>query len=245
MRRFPIALTITAAIACAILIGLGVWQLHRLAWKQALLNQIAALQTAPATPIGAALSRMSRGANLDYTRVTIDCAPAPGPSTQIFRYALREGQVNWRLMTLCNLSRGGPYDGVLLDRGLVQNLAGAMAPSALAVNPPSQVTGILRSPGATPMLGGATPTRQNGVMVVQVVDAEAVTLAARESGSTHPAPDFLAVESESPAPPGVHPAALPRDVPNNHFVYALTWFGLAVVLIWVYGAMVLRRLTHP
>jgi surfeit locus 1 family protein len=50
------------------------------------------------------------------------------------------------------------------------------------------------------------------------------------------------VESERAAPQGVVPAALPQDIPNNHFVYALTWFALAGILAWFYGALLLRRL---
>ena len=37
--------------------------------------------------------------------------------------ALRDGQVGWRLMTVCHLT-SGPYDGILLDRGIVQRFAG-------------------------------------------------------------------------------------------------------------------------
>ena len=66
---------------------------------------------------------------------------------------------------------------------------------------------------------------------------------ARQSGLAHPAPYLLAVEAETPAPPGITPAALPQDIPNNHFVYALTWFALAGILAWFYVALVWRRLT--
>jgi surfeit locus 1 family protein len=62
---------------------------------------------------------------------------------------------------------------------------------------------------------------------------------------SEPAPYFLAVESETPAVPGVTPAALPQDIPNNHFVYTLTWFGLAGVLVWTWAAYVWRRMRAP
>jgi len=48
-RGFPIGLTISAAIAFLILIGLGTWQVQRLHWKEGLLARIAALQAAPNT----------------------------------------------------------------------------------------------------------------------------------------------------------------------------------------------------
>ena len=43
-RRFPVGLTIAVAISLSILIGLGVWQLQRLAWKESLLARVEALE---------------------------------------------------------------------------------------------------------------------------------------------------------------------------------------------------------
>ena len=50
-----------------------------------------------------------------------------------------------------------------------------------------------------------------------------------------------------PEPPG----GLPRggvtrlDLPNRHLEYALTWYGLALTLIGVYGAFAISRLRMP
>ncbi len=50
-----------------------------------------------------------------------------------------------------------------------------------------------------------------------------------------------------PEPPG----GLPRggvtrlDLPNRHLQYALTWYGLALTLIGVYGAFAISRLRMP
>jgi cytochrome oxidase assembly protein ShyY1 len=46
--RFPVGLTLASLIAFAILIGLGVWQVKRLAWKTDMLARIEAIQHAPA-----------------------------------------------------------------------------------------------------------------------------------------------------------------------------------------------------
>ena len=62
MRRFPLGLTLVAGVAFAILIGLGVWQLHRLAWKQELLAKIAALKVAPGSPDRGGAEAWRRGA---------------------------------------------------------------------------------------------------------------------------------------------------------------------------------------
>ena len=241
MRRFPLGLTLVAGVAFAILVGLGVWQLKRLAWKQDLLARIAALEVAPARPIAAVLARAARGPDVEYSRVAADCRPPVPPSHDAYRYALRDGRVAWRLISACRLA-DGPYDGVLLDRGLVVRLEGAMAPVAAAYPAPASVVGVLRATGGKPLLGPAETAGAPGARVFRVLDRASVASLGADNGLRRPAPFILAVESERPAPAGLVPAPLPQDIPNNHFVYALTWFALAGILAWFYGALLLRRL---
>ena len=47
IRRLPILPTLVVAAAIAVLIALGVWQLHRATWKQGLLARYAAAETMP------------------------------------------------------------------------------------------------------------------------------------------------------------------------------------------------------
>jgi surfeit locus 1 family protein len=241
VKRFPLGLTIAAGLAFLILIGLGVWQLRRLAWKQDLLARVAGLRVAPARPIAQVLALAARGGDVEYRRVAADCEPSPQPPHDAYRYALRDGRVGWRLISACRLA-GAPYDGVLLDRGLVTRLAGAMAPVAGRYPPPGSVVGVLRAAGGRPMLGPAETAGAPDARVFRVLDRASVSSLAGDNGVRRPASYILAVESEHPAPPGIVPAPLPQDIPNNHFVYALTWFALAGILAWFYGALLLRRL---
>ena len=235
MRRPPVGLTLAAAVGVAVLVGLGVWQLTRLAEKTDQLARIAALRHASPRPIGPVLAAMRRGDDVGYLRVTLTCAPGPVTSPT-YRYALRDGRVGWRLMSPCRLA-DAPYAGIALDRGLVDRFAGQMSPAALAFPAPVGVIGVLREPGARSWIDAAPRRLADGATVLQAVDQAAL----RAIGGAGVAPYYLAVESEEPAPPGVTPAALPQDVPNNHLVYALTWFGLAGVLIWTWAGMVWRR----
>lgn len=59
-------------------------------------------------------------------------------------------------------------------------------------------------------------------------------------------PYILVAEHESPAPPGVTPAPYPDAAANLEYVgaYAPTWFGLAVVALGFYAALLWRRY-HP
>jgi surfeit locus 1 family protein len=233
--RFPVGLTVAAAVALAVLLGLGLWQMRRLAWKTDLLARIAAARHASPRPLADVLAEAARGADVGFTRVETACAPASGRAPSIYRYALRQGRVGWRLMGPCRLAGGTT---IALDRGLVDRFAGAMAPAAAAFPPAASVVGVLRKPGSAGFLTPAPAKARDGSVSLLAIDPAALRLIAGPAA----APWYLAVEKETPPPPGVTPAALPQDIPNNHFVYALTWFGLAGVLIWMWAAFVVRRM---
>jgi surfeit locus 1 family protein len=219
------------------LAGLGAWQVQRLAWKEALLAQIARLDHAPAQPIAAVLSRSG---SVAFQRVQAVCEPLAPAATTAYRYAVAEGRIGWRLLTPCKIS-GSRFDGILLDRGLVTRLTGQTAPVAATYPAPVEVVGVLRAPGPSPWLGPAMMDGGPGFKAMRVADAPSILMLAKLGGLSRPAPDILAVESESPAPSGLAPAAIPADIPNNHLVYALTWFALAGILAWFYVAMLITR----
>ncbi|MEI9885187.1 MAG: SURF1 family cytochrome oxidase biogenesis protein [Rhizomicrobium sp.] len=66
-RPLP-ALTIAVAILLAVLIGLGTWQLQRLSWKLALIDQVDRNLAATPIPLDAALKL---GPAAQYRRVTL------------------------------------------------------------------------------------------------------------------------------------------------------------------------------
>src|SRR6185369_14107066 len=112
---FPVGLTIATAIGLAILIALGVWQLQRLQWKEALLAHVAALQSAQAQPVGPVLDAAAAGQDVGFTRVSVTC---PGLSKAAFLelYGIREGEAGSRLISACAVD-ARRYRTVLVDRG--------------------------------------------------------------------------------------------------------------------------------
>ncbi|PVM92805.1 hypothetical protein DDF62_02050 [Caulobacter radicis] len=217
--RFPIVLTVVTLIAFSILCGLGTWQVKRLAWKQDLLARIETLKTAPAVPLAQALARADRGEDVDFVRVAADCAPgATAPLPLV--YGVRDGDMVWRAMAACRLA-GQAHGVVLLDLGLVDALSGQVQPKAQAFAAPAQVVGVLMAPKA---LGGDR--------------GKALAAFAADRPASH----ILMVETATPAVLGVTPAPLPAEISNRHLEYALTWFGLAVTLLFIYAAMLWRRM---
>jgi surfeit locus 1 family protein len=66
---------------------------------------------------------------------------------------------------------------------------------------------------------------------------------ARQLQAPAPAPYFLMAETvTNPQFTALTPAPLPTDIPNRHFEYALTWFGLAAALAGVYAAALFKRM---
>jgi surfeit locus 1 family protein len=220
-RRFPIGLTIATLIAFAILCVLGGWQLKRLAWKEDLLARIEVLKTAPAQPLASVLARAEKGEDVSWTRASVDCA-SDKPRTLPLVYGVRDGDIIWRATAICQQQTSAAgYGAILLDLGVVPALTGQPAPAPVAMAAPAQAVGVLMAPKS---LGGD----------------RAATVA--RFAAYKPAPYILMVETATPVPPGVTPAPLPAEISNRHLEYALTWFGLAVTLLFIYAAMLWRKM---
>lgn len=232
-RRFPIGLTIAVAIAFTILVGLGTWQLQRLQWKEDLLARIVALQAAPARPLEPVLEQIPKGGEVDFTRVKVECI---GISTapMLALYSVRDGVTGVRLISACRLD-GPRYQSVLVDRGFIAD--GGVRPDVVALHPKvTEVVGVLRKPDRGNLF---SPANTSTVWYTRDVAAMASALQA-----TAPAPVFLFAETSSnPDLPYLVPVPVPVDIPNNHFAYALTWYGLAAALLGVYAAMLFRKRT--
>jgi surfeit locus 1 family protein len=231
--RFPVGLTLATAIGLAILIGLGVWQLQRLSWKQALLAHIEALRAAPAADIGPVLDAQAAGRDVDYTRVRARC-PGLAAAPFLELYGLRQGQAGARLVSACAVA-SAHYRSVLVDRGFVADDVAQRPRVDPAATAPLELVGVLRKPERGNFV---SPKNRPGVRwFTRDVAAMAASL-----NAPAPAPVFLFAETATnPEFPALVPAPLPTDIPNRHLEYAITWFGLAAALAGVYAAMLFKR----
>ena len=220
---------ILVLICLTILIGLGVWQLQRLKWKENLLARIAALQAAPARPLADILAAAG---DLDFVRVSVACPDLERrPTLRLF--AVWNGQAGYRMIAACPISAAG-FSSVLVDRGFQPLEQPTPHPPGRPVLP-GPVIGVLRQ-GDKPNF--VTPPNRVGENLWYSRNPAAM---AKALGATAPAPVFLMLEQPDPMGAGPQPAPIPANIPNRHFEYALTWFGLAASLIGVYAAMLFRR----
>jgi surfeit locus 1 family protein len=73
MRRLPIVPTLVVALAVAAMIALGIWQLQRAQWKEALLAQYAAAAAMPAVDLDPLLDGRTRLPPLSFRRALVTC----------------------------------------------------------------------------------------------------------------------------------------------------------------------------
>jgi len=231
---FPVGLTVAVAIAFAILVGLGTWQVQRLHWKEGLLARVAALQAAPARPMGAVLDEVSRGGDADFTRVKAVC-PGIAAAPFVELYAIRDGEVGSRLVSACRTD-SLRYRSVLVDRGFVADAISARPAVDAASTMPVEVIGVLRKPDHANLFSPAnTPAR----WYTRDLPAMAAALKAPDAAPL----TLMAETATNPEWKALVPAPVPAEIPNRHLEYAITWYGLAAVLLGVYAAMLWKRRT--
>lgn len=230
-RRFRpgLPLTLVWASATAVLVGLGIWQLQRLAWKTELLEraQTALHETARELATGP----IDRGA-LEFVRVRVRGAYLPRTSVAL-GLSTREGRAGTRLLTAFRLEDGRT---LLVDRGFVPETELTRLIAAPPPEGPRELEGVARAGSRG---SWATPSPDLAVPRWYAADLEAI---GRHLDLTLE-PLLLVLERpEAGVGPYPAPAAVVPDLPNPHLGYAVTWFGLAGALLVVY--ILLGRRPH-
>ena len=229
--RFPWGLTVATGVALILLCGLGIWQVQRLHWKEALIAEAEAAAKAPPAPLAVVLT----AADPEFRKATIIC---PGLATAPFveLQTIQEAEVGVRLVSACRPD--GQATTFMIDRGFVSESVSAR-PSVTASDMPTGLTVELRH---TPPPGAMAPPPSG-----QHFYARDTAAMARALGVTGPvdARTLYATTSSNPDWAALQPSAPPAAFSNNHLGYALTWFGLALALVGTYVALLRRRTGAP
>ncbi|KND19996.1 surfeit 1 [Pannonibacter phragmitetus] len=235
---------VAAAIGLAILVNLGLWQMQRLAWKEALIERVTADVARPAVPAPgpqdwpqvtadpltdyrhvAVSGRYLPGAAYYYTSLPVKSGAPSGPGYMIYSPLVTEE--GWLVM----INRG------FVPQGLAADLMAALETPPLGEQ---QLTGLLRrreEPNWT------TPAVDTGKRIWFARDTDHMAEVLGATGSL--APYSIDLDAAFTGADG-----LPRagetvvKFKNDHLGYALTWFGLAATLAGVfiaYAVQIFRR----
>ena len=239
VRRALLWQGLIAAPAFAGLVGLGVWQMQRLAWKEGVIARIEArVHAAPVTPPSEAEWPSLAPDDYDYQHVRLSGVFDHGKEALVFRGSADgkagAGGPGYLVLTPLRLADGAT---VIVNRGFVP-----LARRDAATRAEGQVagvvslTGLMRPPEPR---NAFTPPDDPARGQWYTRDPAAIAAAL---GLSRVAP--FSVDADASANAGAGPAggATVLSTPNNHLSYALTWFGLAATLAGVFGVYAWRRL---
>ena len=225
-RRFQFrpVLTIFTALALGVLVTLGMWQLHRLDWKRALVAQVEARVSDAPISFADAVRRAEAGEDMEYTPVYAEGVFANQFEARVFgTYESAPGAYYF-----APLEEAGQTDSfIYVNRGF--------APQGVEVDVPSRdetcVYGLFRAPEKAGGLAGSF--RPIGKSTDGLWFARDARLFAADAGIAA-SPYYIdqaAVEGRA-WPKG---GTTRLSFNNRHLEYALTWFGLAAALcgVWV------------
>jgi surfeit locus 1 family protein len=222
---------LVALAAFSVLIALGAWQLERRTWKHNLIAILEARTAAAPMPLPARESWPQLDpAEMEFRRVRFPAEFLHDKEALVYTSgsALRRdasGPGYW-VFTPARLSDGRL---VVVNRGFVpQDRQDPQTRTAGQFAGAVEVVGALRGPEAR---GWFTPDDDLTRNLWFVRDHIAMA-AAKGWGTVAP----FYVEQEAPPAPGGLPQVGPiqPNLPDNHLQYAVTWFGLAAVLLAVF-----------
>ena len=235
VKRRPGRGTIAAIIvALVILLSLGTWQVERLQWKEALIADIESRSTAAPVPLSDVEAREKAGEPIDYVKTTAT-GRFEHAHDQYF-FATDDGKVGYHVYTPLILADGR---AIFVNRGFV--------PETLrdsAKRPEGQVTGEVTVNGLareklTEKPSWIVPDNEPGKQLYFWKDLE--EMAAQAAIPAEKLVPFFLDADAAPNPGGWPKGGVTQiNLPNNHLSYAVTWYGLAAVLL-VVSVLAFRR----
>jgi surfeit locus 1 family protein len=228
-RIWPIILF--SGLGLVLLLWLGTWQLQRLAWKNALIADYDKAIASEAVPLETALELFLAGARIDGMKVTATGKFAPREPLRIL--SSNQGPA-WELVHGFEPTAGRP---VLINRGKLAH--GQLPPTP--TNATVEVVGHI-----------VWHDQGRGYFDVDNNPQENIwywwdmIAMANQFSATHLDPNYVVVNlvPGSPGTEGLFVEAPKANLRNNHLGYAMTWFGLAAVLVAMTAILIWRNRTQ-
>ncbi|MBD8554122.1 SURF1 family protein [Rhizobium sp. CFBP 8762] len=235
-RRGLVTFTFCIGFVVAVVTCLGIWQVQRLSWKLDLIERVDARVAAPAVAAPPPNEwNAINAADSEYRHVRLTGTFLHDKEAQV--YALTERGAGFWVMTPLQRDDGTV---VFINRGFVptDSRDPAIRPEG-NVTGEQTITGLLRLPET-----GGLFLRKNNPGDDRWYMRNPVELAeARGIGNVAP---YFVDADDAPNPGGLPIGGMTRIVfTNNHLVYAITWFALAIMgtafIIYVWRSERKRR----
>ena len=191
--------------------SLGTWQLHRLQWKQDLINQIS--QGLKSKPV-----QYSLKIKKNYQRVSL--TGKYNFQNQIYLYSLNDkGQPGFDVVTHFETAN---KENVLINRGWIKK----ELKNASSINSESNnIIGMLRKANRKNLFTPDNNIKENIWFSINLDDVQKTT--GRKFNKF-----IVYLEDKNILSP--KPKKITIDVPNNHLKYAITWYSISISILFYY-----------
>lgn len=215
-------------ILLVVLLALGTWQVERLQWKEGLLAKID--QRIHSEPVDlAAIEKLhAEGADIEYRPVTVRGTFVNSGERHFLN--TWKGQSGFDVHTPLRLG-DGRY--IFVNRGFVPyDRKDPATRQGGELQDEVDITGLARTaPPEKPSFIVPDNTPDENIFFWKDLKAMAATAGLPEGAVVLP---FYVDADDTPNPGGLPVGGVTIiDLPNNHLQYALTWYGLAAVLVVV------------
>lgn len=224
-----------SAVAFAMLVTLGTWQVRRLQWKEDLIARIEARIAAQPARLGEIERAQAGGEDIDYRPVQVTGAFVHGGERHFL--ATWKGQSGFYIHTPLHLP-DGRY--LFINRGFVPyDRKDPATRQEGQIADETHIEGLARTaPAEKPSFIVPDNDPARNVFYWKDLDAMAASAGLPSQGEVLP---FYVDAGPQENPGGLPVGGVTRiDFPNSHLQYALTWYGLAAALAGVVGYMLLR-----
>jgi len=236
-RSFPWLTWGVTLVVLAVLLGLGTWQLKRLAWKEALMATIAERLSAEPVALATVLTSDRSIAEQEYLRVRVEGTFVHEAERHFF--ATFEGKTGFYVYTPLKLDDGAflfvnrgfvPYD----DKEPAKRQEGQVAGKVT-------VNGLLRE-ALIEKPSSIVPDNDPAKNIFYWKDIREMSETSGLGGDARILGFFVDADN-APNPGGLPVGGVTIvELPNNHLQYAVTWYGLAatllaVLVVWTWGRM--------
>lgn len=232
---WAIGLGVGSVVALVLLLVLGTWQVQRLYWKEELLATIDARINSAPRPLAEIETLLAQTGDVDYW-------PASAQGTFVHDgerhfFATYQGASGYYVNTPLQLA-DGRY--LFVNRGFVP--FDRKDPSQRAegqIDGEVTVNGLSRN-RLDEKPSAILPDNQPEENIFFWKDIDGMAASAGLPDDAQVLPFFLDADA-TPNPGGLPVGGVTMiDMPNNHLQYAITWYGLALALVGVMGAWLVR-----
>ena len=216
---FPLLFGLVGSI---MLVSLGIWQVQRLEWKRAILNEIALKIHAEHVPLPAYSNEATDNFLPVYVEGTV------GEQSLYFLTSQRSWGPGYRVISPLAMENRV----ILLDRGFI--------PAHLKENHGNpdytEAEGNLLWPNEWDKI--FTPEPENDIWFARELERMSMVLGTE--------PLMVVSKSTTNEDPNITPWPVTTEgIPNDHLQYAITWFSLAIIWIILSAYWILRISRNP